>query len=88
MKKGSRAVYTAQSFDHLKGLTGISDAQVAEHLDLYTGYVKQVNALMQELAEMRGERRASGKDFGLPRELDGSRSSTTAWSCTSSTFPT
>jgi Fe-Mn family superoxide dismutase len=65
MKKGSRAVYTAQSFDHLKGLTGISDAQVAEHLDLYTGYVKQVNALMQELAEMRGERRASGKDFGL-----------------------
>jgi len=65
MKKGSRAVYTAQSFDHLKGLTRISDAQVAEHLDLYNGYVKQVNVLMQELAEMRGERKESGKDFGL-----------------------
>jgi len=44
-------------FDHLEGLTGISDAQLAEHLDLYAGYVKQVNTLMQELSEMRGELR-------------------------------
>jgi len=26
--------YKAQSFDHLKGLDGISDAQIAEHLKL------------------------------------------------------
>ena len=65
MKKDDRAIYSAKSFDHLEGLTGISDAQLAEHLDLYAGYVKQVNTLMQELSEMRGERRASGKDFGL-----------------------
>ena len=26
--------YKAQSFDHLKGLAGISDAQIAEHLKL------------------------------------------------------
>ena len=58
-------MYHAQSFDHLKGLDGISDGQLAEHLDLYAGYVKQVNALTKELAEMRTERRASGKDFGL-----------------------
>ena len=65
MKKDGRAMYRAQSFDHLKGLDGISDSQLAEHLDLYAGYVKQVNALTQELSEMRNERRASGKDFGL-----------------------
>src|SRR5437667_12513638 len=65
MKKDDRAIYSAKSFDHLEGLTGISDAQLAEHLDLYAGYVKQVNALTQELSEMRSERRASGKDFGL-----------------------
>lgn len=34
-------------------------------LELYAGYVKQVNALMQEISEMRSERRTSGKDFGL-----------------------
>ena len=59
------AAYSPESFDHLKGFVGLSDAQLAEHLDLYKGYVKQVNALVQELAEMRGERLASGKDAGL-----------------------
>ena len=58
-------MYQAQSFDHLKGLERISDGQLAEHLDLYAGYVKQVNALTRELTELRTERRASGKDFGL-----------------------
>jgi len=42
MKKDGRAIYSAQSFDHLRGLAGISDAQVTEHLELYAGYVKQV----------------------------------------------
>src|SRR4030095_1728264 len=65
MKKEKGAAYSAQSFDHLKGLVGLSDAQRADSLDLYAGYVKQVNALVQELAEMRSERRVSGKDFGL-----------------------
>jgi Fe-Mn family superoxide dismutase len=65
MEKGRGTVYKAQSFAHLKGLVGLSDAQLAEHLELYAGYVKQVNGLVQELAEMRSERRASGNDFGL-----------------------
>jgi superoxide dismutase, Fe-Mn family len=65
MEKRREAAYKAQSFDHLKGLVGLSDAQLAEHLELYAGYVKQVNGLVQELAEMRSERQASGKDFGL-----------------------
>jgi Fe-Mn family superoxide dismutase len=52
--------YRKREFD-LKGLDGISDAQVEEHLTLYAGYVKQVNALNQELAEMLAKGKASGK---------------------------
>ena len=52
--------YKEQSFDHLKGLDGISDAQVDEHLKLYAGYVKQVNALNEELVELRGAGKAAG----------------------------
>ena len=63
--KESRAMYTAKSFDHLRGLSGISDAQITEHLDLYAGYVKQVNSLVQELSQMRGDRKEAGKDFSL-----------------------
>jgi superoxide dismutase, Fe-Mn family len=65
MKTDGRATYSAKSFDHLRGLTGISDAQLAEHLSLYEGYVKQVNSLVQELSEMRAERDQAGKDFSL-----------------------
>jgi superoxide dismutase, Fe-Mn family len=65
MKTDGRATYSAKSFDHLKGLTGISDAQLAEHLSLYEGYVKQVNSLAQELSEMRADRDQAGKDFSL-----------------------
>ena len=66
MKNDDRATtYTAKSFDHLRGLTGISDAQITEHLDLYAGYVKQVNSLVQDLAQMRADRAESGKDFSL-----------------------
>ena len=62
---GAGATYSAKSFDHLRGLSGISDAQITEHLDLYSGYVKQVNSLVQELSEMRADRKESGKDFSL-----------------------
>ena len=54
--------YKEQSFDHLRGLDGISDDQIAEHLKLYAGYVKQVNTLNQELFELLGKGKASGKD--------------------------
>ena len=58
-------MYQAQSFDHLRSLAGMSDGQIAEHLELYAGYVKQVNELTKELAEMHKEKKVSGKDFGL-----------------------
>jgi Fe-Mn family superoxide dismutase len=54
--------YIEQTFDNLKGLDGISADQIAEHLTLYAGYVKQVNALNEELATLRERGRASGRD--------------------------
>ena len=62
MARARAKAYKEQSFDHLHGLAGISDEQIAEHLKLYAGYVKQVNALNQQLAEMLGHGKASGKD--------------------------
>jgi superoxide dismutase, Fe-Mn family len=62
MASGKAKTYRTQSFDQLKGLDGISDGQIAEHLKLYAGYVQQVNALNTELAEMRGQGKASGKN--------------------------
>ncbi len=63
--------YKEQKFD-LSGLEGISDKQLEEHFALYAGYVKQVNTLNEELANLRGEGKASGKnaDFAeLTRRL-------------------
>ena len=62
MARGKVKAYKEQSFDQLRGLDGISDDQIAEHLKLYSGYVKQVNALNQELTELLAKGKASGKD--------------------------
>src|SRR5215831_8123 len=62
MQHGKTKAYKEQSFDHLRGLDGISDDQIAEHLKLYAGYIKQVNTLNAELAELMGKGKASGKD--------------------------
>jgi Fe-Mn family superoxide dismutase len=60
MAAGKAKTYKEQRFDHLHRLDGISDDQLAEHFKLYAGYVKQVNALNAELAELRGQGKASG----------------------------
>jgi superoxide dismutase, Fe-Mn family len=62
MARGKAKAYKEQSFDNLRGLDGISDEQIAEHLKLYAGYVKQVNTLNEELAQLLGKGKASGKD--------------------------
>ena len=41
--------YAEQDFSKVRGLTGISDNQVTEHLKLYAGYVKRTNALTEKL---------------------------------------
>jgi len=62
MARAKVKAYKEQAFDQVRGLDGISDDQVAEHLKLYAGYVKQVNTLNQELFELLGKGKASGKD--------------------------
>src|SRR5678816_2150066 len=54
-------VYAEHPFT-LRGLEGISDAQIQEHLTLYAGYVKQVNLLNEELAAMTGRGLAAVKN--------------------------
>jgi Fe-Mn family superoxide dismutase len=44
--------YKPQSFNHLKGLNGISDQTIEMHLALYNGYVTNTNKLTEELLEL------------------------------------
>jgi Fe-Mn family superoxide dismutase len=54
--------YPEQDFSKVKGLTGISDNQISEHLKLYAGYVKRTNALTEKLFALCSEGKASGAD--------------------------
>lgn len=42
MQSSKATKYQEQKFGHLKGLDGLSNAQIAEHVALYAGYVRQV----------------------------------------------
>lgn len=53
----------------MAGLDGISDAQIAEHLRLYEGYVTQVNALNEELAAVRNAASPPSEPSGVPAVL-------------------
>ncbi|MGC3999119.1 MAG: Fe-Mn family superoxide dismutase [Anaeromyxobacter sp.] len=54
--------YTPHDFSKVRGLVGISDKQLEEHLKLYEGYVKRANALTEKLQGLAGEGKASGAD--------------------------
>jgi len=54
--------YAPKDFSKIRGLTGISDKQLEEHLKLYEGYVKRANALTEKLQGMCAEGKASGAD--------------------------
>jgi Fe-Mn family superoxide dismutase len=54
--------YVPHDFSKVRGLAGISNDQVEEHLKLYEGYVKRTNALTEKLSAMAGEGKASGAD--------------------------
>lgn len=48
-------MYQAKNFDHLIGLTGFSDAMLANHFTLYQGYVTNTNKLIDELGSISPE---------------------------------
>jgi superoxide dismutase, Fe-Mn family len=54
--------YAPKDFSKVRGLTGLSDKQIEEHLKLYEGYVKRTNALTEKLFAMCNEGKASGAD--------------------------
>jgi Fe-Mn family superoxide dismutase len=53
--------YQAADFSHLRGLNGLSDQQIEQHLELYAGYVQNTNRLNARIAEL-----ASGGQAGSP----------------------
>ena len=55
-------VYKPQDFSKVRGLSGISNDQIEEHLKLYEGYVKRTNALTEKLYGMCSEGKAAGAD--------------------------
>jgi len=54
--------YAPRDYSKVRGLTGISDKQIEEHLKLYEGYVKRTNALTEKLYGLCTEGKASGAD--------------------------
>ncbi len=54
--------YQPHDFSKVRGLAGISNDQIEEHLKLYEGYVKRTNALTEKLAALAAEGKASGAD--------------------------
>ena len=54
--------YTERDFSKVRGLNGISDKQIEEHLKLYAGYVKRTNTLTEKLFAFCNEGKASGAD--------------------------
>jgi superoxide dismutase, Fe-Mn family len=55
--------YEAKQFPRLKGLSGISDALLQDHLKLYEGYVKNSNQIIEELEGMARAGKASGTNL-------------------------
>ncbi len=55
-------LYKPQDYSKVRGLAGISNDQIEEHLKLYEGYVKRTNALTEKLEGMAKEGKASGAD--------------------------
>lgn len=46
------AKYEVKNFDHLRGLKGITDAQIEVHQKLYEGYITNTNKLRTTISEM------------------------------------
>lgn len=48
-------MYVPKKFDHLLGTPGFSDTLLKNHFTLYEGYVKNTNALLEELNKLVSE---------------------------------
>ena len=57
--------YEPKQFPRLKGLSGISDGLLQDHLKLYEGYVKNVNELTTQLEGLAKDGKAKGTNPGF-----------------------
>jgi superoxide dismutase, Fe-Mn family len=60
MRESHTDRFAARDFIGLLGLPGFSDAMLNNHFELYQGYVKNANALLGDLEQMRKDRRLEG----------------------------
>lgn len=68
--------YPVRDFSSLKGIPGLSDAQIAVHRKLYEGYVANANEIRRTLDAMRADNQMGNLVFAelnrrLPFENDG-----------------
>jgi Fe-Mn family superoxide dismutase len=63
--------YTVKEDIKPSGLNGISDEQIADHWNLYVGYINQANALKQDLEAMRLEGKSSSLGYADRRRRFG-----------------
>ena len=57
--------YEPKHFPRLKGLSGISDSLLQDHLKLYEGYVKNTNELTSQLEAIQKEGKAKGTNLAF-----------------------
>lgn len=62
-QKISYKPYAEKDFSHLKNLTGISDKTLEIHLGLYSGYVKNTNALNEKIIELTEAGKAGQPEY-------------------------
>jgi Fe-Mn family superoxide dismutase len=55
--------YRVADFSHLKGLNGLSDQQIEQHLTLYDGYVQNTNKLNARIAELAESGQAGSSEY-------------------------
>lgn len=69
-KAGEVLPYVTQSFPQLKGMEGFSDALIQSHLQLYEGYVKNTNLLLDRISAMAKEGKSDTVEYSeLKRRL-------------------
>src|SRR5580700_8236490 len=62
--------YQAKDYSSLLGMLGFSDALLKMHFQLYQGYVKNTNLLLNQLHDMSAQDKSSSYEYGaLKRRL-------------------
>lgn len=68
--KGGKAMYTAKDYSKLIGMEGFSETLLKNHFTLYQGYVTNTNKILDSLAQMLKEDKATTPEWAeLKRRL-------------------